>query len=211
MRPAADTMRGGCRRVPFCRKVGAKERRVEAFAQWLAATSFSRGIARKFWLIPVLQSINTLSIAFVLSWAAMSPIESIHVIALTLVVGSIAIVDLRLLGLASTKRSYAELAREVLPWTWLCFGLAVISGSLMFISQPVGYFGNLAFRRKILLLCLAGINMLVFQLITGRGASKWRQEHAVPISGKIAASLSLALWMAVVFLGRWVGFTMTPA
>jgi uncharacterized membrane protein YbaN (DUF454 family) len=59
-------------------------------------------------------------------------------------------------------------------------------------------------------LCLAGINMLVFQLITGRGASRWQQEHAVPLSGKIAASLSLALWIAVVFVGRWIGFTMTP-
>src|SRR5262245_13313321 len=63
-------MRGGCRSVSFYRKVGAKERRVEAFAQWLAATSFSRGVARTFWLIPVLQSIHILAIAVVLSSVA---------------------------------------------------------------------------------------------------------------------------------------------
>jgi hypothetical protein len=142
---------------------------------------------------------------------AFPTIESIHVIALALVVGTIAIVDLRLLGLASTNRPYADLSREVLPWTWVSFALAVISGSLMFISQPVGYFGNFAFRSKILLLCLAGINMLVFQLITARGASGWRHEDATPLFGKIAASLSLALWITVVFVGRWIGFTMTPA
>jgi hypothetical protein len=164
---------------------------VVAFLKWLESTRLAEFIRESEWAFPT--------------------IESVHVIALALVVGTIAIVDLRLLGLASTNRSYTGLSREVLPWTWACFGLAVITGSLMFISQPVGYFGNLAFRCKIVLLCLAGINMLVFQLITGRGASEWRQEHAVPLVGKIAASLSLALWIAVVFVGRWIGFTMTPA
>ena len=164
---------------------------VVAFLKWLESTRLAEFIRESEWAFPT--------------------IESVHVIALALVVGTIAIVDLRLLGLASTNRSYTGLSREVLPWTWACFGLAVISGSLMFISQPVGYFGNFSFRCKIVLLCLAGINMLVFQLITGRGASGWRQEHAVPLSGKIAASLSLALWIAVVFVGRWIGFTMTPA
>jgi hypothetical protein len=163
---------------------------VVAFLKWLESTRLAEFIRESEWAFPT--------------------IESVHVIALALVVGTIAIVDLRLLGLASTNRSYTGLSREVLPWTWACFGLAVISGSLMFISQPVGYFGNFAFRCKIVLLCLAGINMLVFQLITGRGASEWRQEHAVPLVGKIAASLSLALWIAVVFVGRWIGFTMTP-
>jgi hypothetical protein len=163
---------------------------VVAFLKWLESTRLAEFIRESEWAFPT--------------------IESVHVIALALVVGTIAIVDLRLLGLASTNRSYTGLSREVLPWTWACFGLAVITGSLMFISQPVGYFGNLAFRCKIVLLCLAGINMLVFQLITGRGASEWRQEHAVPLVGKIAASLSLALWIAVVFVGRWIGFTMTP-
>src|SRR5262245_36680748 len=163
---------------------------VMTFLKWIESTRLAEFIRESEWAFPT--------------------IESVHVIALTLVVGTIAIVDLRLLGLASTNRPYADLAREVLPWTWVCFGLAVISGSLMFISQPVGYFGNFAFRCKLLLLCLAGINMLVFQLITGRGASGWRQEHAVPLSGKLAASPSLALGITVVFVGRWIGFTMTP-
>src|SRR5262249_32679174 len=77
---------------------------------------------------------------------AFPAIESTHVIALALVIGTISIVDLRLLGLASTNRAYSELATQVLPWTWGAFVLAVISGTLMFISQPQAYLGNLAFR-----------------------------------------------------------------
>src|SRR5262249_31406190 len=66
-------------------------------------------------------------------------IEVIHVIAILLVIGSIAVVDLRLLGIASTKRSFTELARETLPATWTAFVLAVIAGSLLFVSQATAY------------------------------------------------------------------------
>ena len=82
-------------------------------------------------------------------------------------------------------------------------------GALMFISQPVGYFHNVAFRLKILLLVLAGLNMLVFQLITGRDVAAW-DGAVVPVAGRIAGMLSLALWIAIVFFGRQVGFTMSP-
>jgi hypothetical protein len=133
----------------------------------------------------------------------------VHVIAIALVVGTIAIVDLRLVGLASTGRPYAELSREVLPLTWSAFAVAAAMGALMFISQPVGYFHNVAFRLKILLLVLAGVNMLVFQLITGRGVAAW-DGAAVPVAGRIAGMLSLALWITIVFFGRQVGFTMSP-
>jgi hypothetical protein len=142
---------------------------------------------------------------------AFPAIESAHVIALALVIGTIAIVDLRLLGVASARRSYTELSAEVLPCTWAAFAVAVITGTLMFTSQPVKYFENTAFRIKILLLLLAGVNMLVFQLVTSRDVARWDRAATTPLAGKIAATLSLAFWIAVVFFGRRIGFTMLPA
>jgi Family of unknown function (DUF6644) len=140
---------------------------------------------------------------------AFPAIESIHVIALALVIGTVCVVDLRLLGWASAKRSYRQLAREVLPWTWGAFCLSVISGGLMFITQAAEYYENNAFRIKMLLLLLAGINMLVFELLTARGAATWDQGR-VPWRGKLAAALSLTLWVSIVFFGRRIGFTMIP-
>lgn len=137
-------------------------------------------------------------------------IESVHVIALALVVGSIAIVDLRLVGLASTGRIYGDLAAEVLPWTWGAFTVAALSGTLMFISQPIAYLRNVAFCMKILLLLMAGTNMLVFQLILGRRIIRQGRTTDVPLAGKIAGTLSLVLWVAIVFFGRRIGFTMLP-
>ena len=163
---------------------------VIALLSWLEATRASEFIRESEWAFPA--------------------IESVHVIALTLVIGTIAVVDLRLLEMASNNRAYAELAREVLPWTWGAFVLAAMSGTLLFISQPLAYFSNWAFRTKFVVLFLAGLNMLVFQLITGRNVSHWNRDAAVPRAAKIAATLSLVFWIAVVFFGRRIGFTMMP-
>ena len=89
-------------------------------------------------------------------------IESIHVLAITLVVGSIAIVDLRLLGVASLDRTVTRLTKDVLPCTWTAFAVAALTGGLLFISNAVNYAHNFYFQIKILLLVLAGANMLVF-------------------------------------------------
>ena len=160
----------------------------------------------------LLRSIETTSAAIFIKespWA-FPMIESLHVIAIALVVGTIATVDLRLLGLASMRRAYTELSRDVLPWTWGAFALAAMTGGLMFISQPVAYFDNTAFRIKLLLLLFAGGNMLVFQLITHRGVAKWDRATTVPLPGMLAGGLSLAFWITVVFFGRRIGFTMSP-
>jgi hypothetical protein len=151
---------------------------------------------------------SALAVSIAESKWAFPIIETIHVIALTLMIGTVLIMDLRLLGLASVKQRYTALKRDVLPWTWWAFGGAVVSGCLMFITQATKYYENEAFRIKLFLLLLAGINMLVFELMIASGAANWNQESSVPWPGKVAALLSITLWIAIVFFGRRVGFTM---
>ncbi len=161
-------------------------------------------------IVALLQALehSRLAVAIAGSAWAFPIIETIHVIALTLTVGTVLIVDLRLLGLASTGQAYVALRREVLPWTWGAFGLAVVSGSLMFMTQASEYFVNEAFRIKFALMALAGVNMAVFELIVSRRAGDWDRGLPIPLRGRIAAALSLALWASIVFFGRRVGFTM---
>jgi hypothetical protein len=134
--------------------------------------------------------------------------EAAHVIAISLVVGLIAIIDLRLLGLASVGKRLTSLTRDILPWTWGAFAVAVVSGMAMFASQPLDYFNNTAFRIKILLLVLAGCNMIYFHLITCRDLDGWDSGPVTPPAAKFAGGASLTFWVAVVILGRQVGFTM---
>lgn len=137
-------------------------------------------------------------------------IESIHVLAIALVVGSIAIVDLRLLGFASLDRAVKHLTDEVLPCTWAAFAVAAVSGAALFLSNALNYAHNTAFGLKMLLLLLAGANMLVFHWHAGRGIGAWVAPAQTPAAAKIAAAVSLALWVGVVVCGRWIGFTLQP-
>jgi hypothetical protein len=135
-------------------------------------------------------------------------IESIHVVAISLVVGSILFVDLRLLGLASVHRSVSRVTSGILALTWTAFAVAVTSGGLLFISNATKYLANPYFVAKLLLIAAAGVNMMVFHGISARDLPQWENKARLPLSARLAGGLSILLWIAVVACGRWIGFTM---
>ena len=137
---------------------------------------------------------------------AMQVVESAHVLAAVMVLGTVLIADARLLGLADTRRAFTRISRETLPLTWAAFALAVVTGSLMFTTSAPTYFYNTAFEFKALALLCAGLNMALFQLFTARGVAAW-DLGKTPRAARVAGLISLALWAAVVLLGRWIGFT----
>jgi len=134
-------------------------------------------------------------------------IESIHVLMATTVVGTIAIVDLRLIGYASHRRGAQQLILDLLPFTWAAFALAALTGSLLFTSNAAGYAANAPFLFKMAGLLLAGINMAIFHLTAYRRIGQWNDALPTPPGVRIAGATSLALWIVIVFLGRWIGFT----
>ena len=135
-------------------------------------------------------------------------VESVHVLSICLVVGSILVVDLRLLGLASINRPVSRVTNGILPLTWGAFAVAVASGSLLFISNATKYLVNGYFVAKMLLICVACLNMVVFHFISARDLPKWEKEKTLPFSARLAGGLSILLWVSVVTCGRWIGFTM---
>lgn len=154
----------------------------------------------------------TLEASFIGEWLRSAPVswllvETVHVIAITMLFGTIAIVDLRLLGIPSNRHSFSAIAGGLLKWTWVCFALAVVTGLLMFITAATIYFNNLEFLLKMLVIFFAGVNMLVFELFTVKSVRQWDRGVPVPLAGKAAGAMSLVLWTTVIFLGRWVGFT----
>jgi len=135
-------------------------------------------------------------------------IESVHVVAICLVVGSVLAVDLRLLGLASTTRPVSRVIEGILPLTWAAFAVALASGSLLFISNATKYLENGYFVAKMFLIAAAGLNMAIFHLVNGKDLKRWENERRLPFQAKLAGGLSIVLWIAVVACGRWIGFTM---
>jgi hypothetical protein len=133
-------------------------------------------------------------------------IEIVHVFALSLVFGSIFMLDMRLLGLTHRDSAVTALSRAVLPWTWVAFGVAAASGGLMFVSKAGTYFHNGPFRLKFVLMLVAAINMLLFHFGIYRTVTEWNNAMP-PHSARLAGALSILLWLAVIFCGRWIGFT----
>jgi len=134
-------------------------------------------------------------------------IESVHVLMATTVVGTIAIVDLRLIGFAAHRKGARQLILDLLPFTWVAFALAAVTGSLLFTSNSTGYAANGPFLTKMVMLVLAGINMAIFHLTAYRRIDEWNDALPPPRGVRIAGATSLTLWILIVFLGRWIGFT----
>lgn len=134
-------------------------------------------------------------------------VETLHVIALSVVFGSIALVDVRLLGLATRDSAVSKLSADILPYTWTAFVGAVVTGTLMFTSKAHVYFYNWAFDFKFLCLLLAGVNMFVVNIGAYRTIARWDMQVPPPLRARVAGACSLLLWIGVVFFGRWIGFS----
>jgi hypothetical protein len=156
------------------------------------------------------QSIEAMPLADYIETSAWAfpMLESVHVIAITTVIGTIAIMDLRLLGWASRGARVTEVSNDSLRWTWGAFALAVLTGGLLFTSKAVDYVANPYFDWKMVLIALAGVNMAVFHLFAWPKVGSWDIGTIPPSAAKLAGGLSLAFWIAVVFLARVVGFTL---
>jgi len=164
---------------------------IATILQWLEASALATRIRDSLYLFPFL--------------------ESIHVIGLALVFGTIGVIDLRLLGIASSERPFKQMSSDILKWTWGAFALTALTGSLMFITNAGVYYHNFYFRAKMALLVLAAINMLSFELTLGRSAHGWDKATAAPPAGRAVAVLSLVIWISVIFAGRLIGFTTSRA
>jgi hypothetical protein len=162
---------------------------IDRALEWLQSTPFAIAIAENDILFP---------------W-----IESFHVLAIVIVVGTISIVDLRLLGVASLDISAKRLMRDIIPYTWCAFAVAATTGFLMFSSDATHYGHNRLFQIKLVMLVLAGINMAAFHLFGERDIERWDAPGATtPVAAKAAATISLLAWISIVSLGRGTGFTM---
>ena len=121
------------------------------------------------------------------SLKAVAIINAFHVLSIVTVFGTIFIVDLRLLGIPNVKRSFIRMHHELLRWTWGAFGIAAVTGVLLFMVNAVTYHRNTAFWLKMVTIVLAGINMLVFEGLTAKSAASWDKGVTPPAAARLPA------------------------
>ena len=159
-------------------------------------------------IVALLQSINDSAVAETIrgSFWVFPALETVHVLAIVFVLGSIARLDLRLMGLVLNERAVTQVSDEMLPYTWAAFGVATLFGIALWASKPLGYLGMAFFDVKMILILLAGLNMIVFQRVTFRAVGLWDRDPIPPGAVRFAGYLSMAFWVSVVVCGRFIGF-----
>jgi len=143
-------------------------------------------------------------------WLWLYPsVETVHIVGIGLLFGSIAVLDLRLLGLSRTI-SVRTLAKHVLPWTAASFLLIVPSGLMMFTAHATECIDSPVFVLKMCLIMAAGLNAALFHTMVSRTADVWDAEDMrklpPPPSARVSAALSLALWVGVIACGRLLAY-----
>ena len=131
-------------------------------------------------------------------------VESVHFLGLTLLFGSIVVWDLRLLGMARSVPIAAF--HRLVPLAVLGFAINILSGSLFVMAEANQYVYNPAFQIKLLLLALAGLNVLVFYVTLFRRAASMAPGAAPPAGARLSGALSIALWTGVIICGRLITF-----
>jgi hypothetical protein len=154
------------------------------FLAWLEGTAIANAIRTIPWLYP----------AF----------ETGHYIGLSLLVGGILLIDLRVLGVARSLPLRSMIG--LLPFVWAGFIINVLTGSMLFIYGATGFGTNGAFQLKMAFMVLAGLNALAFDMSVRRSGGGWVAADRPPPLVKGFATASLVFWLCVVTTGRWMAY-----
>lgn len=154
--------------------------------KWLDQTAVGAAVRESLWLFPA--------------------IETLHLVGMAALLGTVAVLDLRLLGWAMRRERVSSLVGKLLPWAWAGFGVQVVTGGLLFSSEAVKVYSNPAFRLKMLLILLAGIHAFIFHWIVYRDVANWDDSALLPLKAKLSGFASILLWVGIVAAGRFIGF-----
>lgn len=160
---------------------------LESLATSLLDSRLNQWIQETYWLWPIL--------------------EIIHFIGLSLLLGGLIVIDLRMAGHVRSLNPVAT--HKLLPVVLLGFGLNLCTGILFFYGDPMRYAVNIGFQIKMVLIILAGLNALLYYWKVAPTMSDWDESTVSPPIAKIVAYASLGLWTGVLLCGRLIPYVGT--
>jgi hypothetical protein len=156
--------------------------------QWIQNSAVGTGIRESVYIFPL--------------------IEATHVIGLAISVGTIALVDLRLIGAALTKEPVTDVIEQLQPWTLWGFTVQFISGMFLFWSEAARLYPSYSYRAKFVFIALLGINALLFHTTIYKSADEWNNDAVTPFRARMAGWIGISFWAAVIFFGRWTAYNL---
>jgi hypothetical protein len=159
---------------------------VANFFQWLNDLRFSVALREDDWPFPI--------------------IETIHILALGLSVGVILWIDLRLIGFTLQHQPVSVIVGQLEPWAKWGFLAMFLSGSLLFLSEPMKCYTATAFRLKAVMLVLAGLNVWYFHARVYPRVAEWDNAPVLPWQARMVGYVSICMWFAIIIAGRWTAY-----
>jgi hypothetical protein len=159
---------------------------VAQFSDWLSQTPVSMTIQSVEWIIPMVQSVHILAIAIVMS--------------------SVVMVDLRLMGVMGHTQPVSGLARRFMPWVWWSLLVLLVTGAVLITAEPRRDLLNPVFQAKMALLLVAMAVTALFQTTVARNMETWDLSPNKRTGAWVTAILSLLVWTAIVGCGRWIAY-----
>jgi Family of unknown function (DUF6644) len=154
--------------------------------QWLNDSPFSVWLREGDWPFPI--------------------VETVHILGLSLSVGTIMWIDLRLLGLVTNRYRASEVVGQLEPWAIRGFGVMFVSGLFLFLAEPMKCYTALSFRLKAIMLVLAGLNVLYFHARVSPYLAEWEETPVLPWRPRMVGVVSLVLWFGIIIAGRWTAY-----
>jgi hypothetical protein len=156
------------------------------WCQWLENTSFAVILKESTYLFPV--------------------VEGAHLLGMSVSVGLILLLDLRLLGLAFRTEPVSRMMRQIAPWMLAGFGLVFLTGLSLFAANATSAYANWFFRLKLVFVAVSGINALYYQIVYFPKMAAWDSSSDVPLGPRVVAAVSLLSWACVIALGRTMAY-----
>lgn len=159
---------------------------MDSFANALALTPFSVWIQNTLWVVP---------------W-----VQTIHIVAIALLLSSVFMIDMRILNLTGHGQSMTETARRFIPWVWIGFIILLLSGTVLIIGEPVRSLLNVFFWTKMALLVVALLSTAMFQVTLRSHPAIWEETHARRSFVRVLAVAALLVWLGIIFAGRFIAY-----
>ncbi len=158
---------------------------LDSVSAWISGTAFSQAVRAHDWIVPAVQTI--------------------HILAIAVVMGTVVLVDLRMLGVIARTQSPDSVARRLIPPLWPALGVLFVTGCVLISGEPNRSLTNPAFQLKMLMLiCVVGLTLLLLRLLNRADSPSSRLT--TPPAIKAVALASLALWFAIIFAGRLIAY-----
>ena len=159
---------------------------MQALIHWIMGTSASKTVANVAWIIPAVQTI--------------------HILAISVVISTMAMLDLRLMGLTAKRYTIRAVADRFLPWMWRSVIVLLITGVILITGEPDRALGNWVFQTKMaLLIAVLSISWGLRRVLMGN-LTAWERGSRHETAAKVTGFVSLLLWIGIVVAGRWIAY-----